>query len=61
MGLFADAVRERVRQARSRLAAALDIEDVYAADLAQEELEDALWVAARHNISTESTDGVSEQ
>ncbi|MFD7256086.1 hypothetical protein [Streptomyces sp. NPDC059874] len=57
MGGFAEAARERVRQARARLRTALDERDEYEADLAQDELEDALRLARKHGISTEEPEG----
>ncbi|MEU1629189.1 hypothetical protein ABZ746_28520 [Streptomyces sp. NPDC020096] len=50
MGVFADAVLERVREARAALEAALEAEDAYQVAVAQGELEDALRVARRHGI-----------
>ncbi|MEV7521361.1 hypothetical protein [Streptomyces sp. NPDC091371] len=57
---FAEAARERVRQARARLRAALDEQDEYEADLAQDELEDALRLARKHGINTDEPDGTGE-
>ncbi|MFI8497166.1 hypothetical protein ACIGFK_01355 [Streptomyces sp. NPDC085524] len=50
MGSFAEAARERVRQARARLQAALEEQDAYEAELAQDELEDALRLARKHGV-----------
>ncbi|MFF7680085.1 hypothetical protein [Actinacidiphila glaucinigra] len=61
MSVFAEAVRERVRQVRARLQAAVDAEDAYEAELAQAELEDVLRLAALHQISVETEGEVSEQ
>ncbi|MGI5254160.1 hypothetical protein [Actinacidiphila glaucinigra] len=62
MSVFAEAVRERIRRARARLEAALEAEDAYGADLAREELDDALRLAAEHSISTKPPeDEVSER
>ncbi|GAA3376811.1 hypothetical protein GCM10020367_49970 [Streptomyces sannanensis] len=61
MSVFADAVRERVRQARADIEAALAAGDAHGAELAREELEDALRLAARHNIRIETEDEVSDQ
>ncbi|OLZ63175.1 hypothetical protein AV521_39810 [Streptomyces sp. IMTB 2501] len=53
MGRFAEAVRERVREARAALAAALQTEDAYEVAVAQDELDDALRVARRHGIDVD--------
>ena len=58
VGSFAEAARERVRQARARLQAASEADDVYEVSLAADELEDALRVARKHRVALE--DGVSE-
>lgn len=59
MGGFAEAARERVQQARARLRAALDEQDEYEVDLAQDELEDALRLARKHGISTDGPAGTA--
>ncbi|MFB7272640.1 hypothetical protein [Streptomyces sp. NPDC056244] len=51
-GEFFAAVRERVRQARVALEAAVGSGDVYEVALAQDELGDALSVAGEHGIET---------
>ncbi|MGW3949529.1 hypothetical protein ACWEKM_00835 [Streptomyces sp. NPDC004752] len=50
MGGFAEAVRERVREARAALSQALEAEDAYEVAVAQDELDDALRVARLHGI-----------
>ncbi|MER6094328.1 hypothetical protein ABT154_00370 [Streptomyces sp. NPDC001728] len=50
MSTFVEAVRERVRAARQRLAAAHEAEDPYEAALAADELDDALRLARKHGI-----------
>ncbi|MFC3572591.1 hypothetical protein ACFOZ0_04700 [Streptomyces yaanensis] len=50
MGGFTEAVRERVRKARSALSEAVKAEDAYEVAVAQDELDDALRVARRHGI-----------
>ncbi|WP_326624822.1 MULTISPECIES: hypothetical protein [unclassified Streptomyces] len=59
MGGFAEAVRERIREARARLKAALETEDAFEVAMAEDELEDALRMAHKYGIST--GDEVSEQ
>ncbi|MEV5506737.1 hypothetical protein [Streptomyces orinoci] len=54
MSAFAEAMRERVRQARSDLAAARAAGDVFAAALAEDELQDALRVAAEHGVEPDA-------
>lgn len=61
MGGFSEAVRERICEARSRLAAALEAEDAYEAAMAEDELDDALRLARKHRVSTETENGVSGQ
>ncbi len=51
-GEFFAAVRERVRQARVALETAVGGGDAYEVALAQDELDDALWVAGEHGIET---------
>ncbi len=53
MSAFAEAMRERVRTARAALAEARAAGDVYAAAVAEEELEDALWLARAHGVTTD--------
>ncbi|WP_405578379.1 hypothetical protein [Streptomyces sp. NBC_01092] len=50
MGGFAEAARERVREARAAVSAALEAEDAYEVAVARDELDDALRVARRHGI-----------
>ncbi|WP_367133891.1 MULTISPECIES: hypothetical protein [Streptomyces] len=52
MGGFVEAARIRVQQARTALDAARDAGDVYAASVAEEELEDALRIAEAHGVDT---------
>ncbi|MGW5276199.1 hypothetical protein ACWEQP_27325 [Streptomyces sp. NPDC004044] len=52
MGGFAEAVRERIREARARLKAALKSEDAFEVAMAEDELDDALRMAHKHGIST---------
>ncbi|MEV1069475.1 hypothetical protein [Streptomyces sp. NPDC050263] len=54
MGGFVEAVRERVREARDRLASALEAEDAYEVAVAQDELDDAVRVARRHDIDVDA-------
>ncbi|MEV8018082.1 hypothetical protein AB0O76_17435 [Streptomyces sp. NPDC086554] len=53
MSAFTDALLERVREARAAVAAALEAEDAYAAAVAQDDLDDALWLARRHGVEAE--------
>ncbi|MEV4437249.1 hypothetical protein [Streptomyces sp. NPDC049555] len=53
MSAFAEAMRERVRNARAALAAARAAGDVYAAAVAEDELDDALWLARAHGVETD--------
>ncbi|MFF0431497.1 hypothetical protein ACFYU9_04590 [Streptomyces sp. NPDC004327] len=50
MGTFTEALLERVRVARARLAKAREDEDAFDAALAADELEDALRLARKHGI-----------
>ncbi|MFE7979163.1 hypothetical protein [Streptomyces shenzhenensis] len=50
MGGFTEAVRERVREARAAVAAAVEAGDAYEVAVAQDELDDALRVARGHGI-----------
>ncbi|MHC5905586.1 hypothetical protein ACVNF4_17045 [Streptomyces sp. S6] len=52
MSGFAEALRERVRAARERLAAALREDDAYETAVAQDELDDALRIARAHGVET---------
>lgn len=56
MSAFAEAMRERVRAARADLAAARAAGDVYAAAVAEGELDDALRLALAHGITTDEDD-----
>lgn len=49
---FTEALRERVRAARERLAAALREDDPYETAVAQDELDDALRIARAHGVET---------
>lgn len=59
MSAFAEAMRERVRAAFAAVAAARAADDVFAAALAEDELEDALRMAREHGVCTEDTDGTA--
>jgi hypothetical protein len=48
--VFAEALLDRVRQARASLETALEAEDAYAVAVAQDELDDAVRVARRHGV-----------
>jgi hypothetical protein len=50
MSGFAEAMRARVREARSALAAALEADDAYVVAVAQGELDDAVRIARRHGV-----------
>lgn len=47
---FAEAVRERVREARASLREALAAEDAYSVAVAQDELDDVLRLARLHGV-----------
>jgi len=49
---FTEALRERLRAARERLAAALREDDPYETAVAQDELDDALRIARAHGVAT---------
>ncbi|MET8976927.1 hypothetical protein ABZX85_15035 [Streptomyces sp. NPDC004539] len=57
MSGFTEALRERVRAARERLAAALRENDAYETAVAQDELDDALRIARAHGVETERDPG----
>uniref|UniRef100_A0AAU2UYX0 Uncharacterized protein n=1 Tax=Streptomyces sp. NBC_00003 TaxID=2903608 RepID=A0AAU2UYX0_9ACTN len=57
VGEFAEALRERVRNAQEALKAALEAEDAYEVSLAQGELEDALRLARKHGIDVGAQEG----
>ncbi|WP_405741890.1 hypothetical protein OG885_42215 [Streptomyces sp. NBC_00028] len=48
--VFAEALRERVRQALAALAAAREDDDAYAVAVAQDEVDDAVRVARGHGL-----------
>ncbi|GAA0483111.1 hypothetical protein ACFQ2B_32155 [Streptomyces stramineus] len=50
MSVFAEAMRQRVRDARAALAAARAAGDAYEAAVAEDELEDALRLARCHGV-----------
>ncbi|MEV5986740.1 hypothetical protein AB0L85_17220 [Streptomyces sp. NPDC052051] len=57
---FAEAMLQRIRQARTALAAARAADDVFAEAVAQDELEDAVRLARRHGIRVADTDRQEE-
>ncbi|MFI1968764.1 hypothetical protein BLA24_12025 [Streptomyces cinnamoneus] len=57
MSAFAEAMRKRVRDARAALTAALAAGDVYAAAVAEDELDDALRLAHAHGVPTRDLTG----
>lgn len=61
VGGFAEAVRERIREARARLEAALEAEGAFEAAMAEDELEEVLRLARKHGIRAETEDGVDGQ
>jgi hypothetical protein len=58
--VFAEALLERVRQARAVLEAALESEDAYAVAVAQDELDDAVRVARRHGVGADPVEAEAE-
>ncbi|MGO4754278.1 hypothetical protein AB4212_37710 [Streptomyces sp. 2MCAF27] len=52
--MFAEALLERVRQARAALEAALEAEDAYAVAVAEDELDDAVRVARELGVDVET-------
>ncbi|GAA0344044.1 hypothetical protein [Streptomyces blastmyceticus] len=50
MSVFAEAMRQRVREARAALVAARAAADAYGTEVAEVELEDALRMAREHGI-----------
>ncbi|MGW1075085.1 hypothetical protein [Streptomyces sp. NPDC002537] len=50
MSVFAEAMRQRVRDARAALAAARATADAYETAVAEDELDDALRLARAHGI-----------
>ncbi|MFG2332429.1 hypothetical protein ACGFMM_22730 [Streptomyces sp. NPDC048604] len=61
MSTFGEAVRQRVRAARSRLEDARATGDAYEAALAEDELDDALRLARKHGIGTDDADAPAEE
>ncbi|WP_262703352.1 MULTISPECIES: hypothetical protein [Streptomyces] len=59
--VFAEALLERVRQARGALEAALESEDVYAVAVAQDELDDAVRVARQLGVDVEEDETEAEE
>lgn len=57
--VFAEALRERVRQALAALAAARDADDAYAVAVAQDEVDDAVRVARGHGLYVDGLDDVA--
>ncbi|MFC7303891.1 hypothetical protein ACFQVC_06640 [Streptomyces monticola] len=56
MSGYAEALLERVEQARAKVAAAVAKDDPYALAVAQDDLEDALRVARRHGLNVRDED-----
>ncbi|MET9643107.1 hypothetical protein ACFZB6_05850 [Streptomyces syringium] len=54
MSAFAEAMRERVRDARAALEAAQADGDAYATAVAADELDDALRLARAHGVDTDT-------
>ncbi|MEU1784849.1 hypothetical protein ABZ553_02745 [Streptomyces sparsogenes] len=52
--VYAEALLERVRQARAALEAALEARDAYAVAVAQDELDDAVRVARRVGVDVDA-------
>ncbi|MFD8377005.1 hypothetical protein ACFV2X_00145 [Streptomyces sp. NPDC059679] len=52
--VFAEALLERVRQARAALKAALEAEDAYAVAVAEDELDDAVRMARELGVGVET-------
>ncbi|MFI9832375.1 hypothetical protein ACIHIX_32350 [Streptomyces sp. NPDC051913] len=57
--VFAEALRERVRQALAALAAAREADDAYAVAVAQDEVDDAVRVARGHGLYVDGLDDVA--
>jgi hypothetical protein len=57
VGGFTEAVLERIRLARVRLAAAHEAGDAYEAAVAADELDDALRIAHQHGVGTDEGTG----
>ncbi|MBB4885248.1 hypothetical protein WEB32_31360 [Streptomyces netropsis] len=55
MSAFAEAMRERVRDARAALETARADGDAYATAVAADELDDALRVARAHGVDTDAS------
>ncbi|WP_406858935.1 hypothetical protein ABZO31_01285 [Streptomyces sp. HUAS MG47] len=60
MTTFGEAVRQRVRAARSRLEEARAAGDAYDAALAEDELDDALRLARKHGIDPDDAGAPAE-
>jgi hypothetical protein len=60
VGVFAEAVLERVREAQAALKASLEAEDAFGADVARAELDDALRLAERHGIEVGGEEASAE-
>ncbi|GHH28782.1 hypothetical protein [Streptomyces lanatus] len=58
--VFAEALLERVRQARASLDAALAAGDAYAIAVAEDELDDAVRVAHRHGVAVDAVEARTE-
>ncbi len=54
MSVFAEAMRQRVREARAALVAARAAADAYGTEVAEVELEDALRMAHEHGIDPDA-------
>jgi archaeosine-15-forming tRNA-guanine transglycosylase len=58
--VFAEALLERVRQARASLETAVAAEDAYLVAVAQDELDDAVRVARRHGVDVDAVTAEAE-
>ncbi|MFB7292383.1 hypothetical protein [Actinacidiphila glaucinigra] len=54
---FADALRQRVREARAAIEVALEAEDPYGVAVAQDDLDDALRIAGAHGVDVDPDSG----
>ncbi|NIY63853.1 hypothetical protein [Streptomyces malaysiensis] len=59
--VFAEALLERVRQARAALEEALESEDAYAVAVAEDELDDAVRVARGLGVDVEEDEMEAEE
>ncbi|MCQ8835051.1 hypothetical protein [Streptomyces malaysiensis] len=59
--VFAEALLERVRQARAALEEALESEDAYAVAVAEDELDDAVRVARGLGVDVEEDEMETEE